>query len=571
MRSEKILFSSKLITNLLLTFSGDIMKKYYTLLILILFCCTLVYPQSVLSDATDNQPGITFPTFPVKWSPITDAAGDWCPAGMFPDVPVPTFFQAAAWLGDTLYVHTPNGSVPTDAIYKYTYGGTWSAGTPLPVALTGGTLTECNGNLYYFGGGTASITTGSTSAYSYSPSTGAWTSVAPMPVALSAHGTVCWGDSVLFVLGGPYTGSGTNLNVYYYRVASDTWGTITNSLPTGMGRRTFACGLVGGNTIMMGAGYNTSYLKSVLIGTIGSDASQITWTMGPDVPTTYAGLSRPGGTGIFNYFFVVCGERSGGGYHDTTYVFDITLNSWIDVIAPKPFPTSNIFNAVTSTAWDDSVRLFVPGGYAGSAFANFDVVACGDLLVIPVELSAFGANVNNGTVILNWSTTTETNNQGFEIQRNSGNGFEVLAFIRGNGTSTEVHNYSYADRNVIPGIYSYRLRQVDFDGTAKYSKTIEVKVEIPGVYSLEQNYPNPFNPSTQINFNLAADSKVTLKVFNLLGQEVVTLLNENMTAGVHNVTFNAANLPSGVYIYKMGATAENGNNFTAVRKMILTK
>ncbi len=547
------------------------MKRCFTLLMMILSFCTFVYPQSDLSDATDNQPGITFPITPVKWSPIMDAAGDWCPAGMFPDVPVATYFQAAAWLGDTLYVQAPVDGLPTMAVYKYTFEGTWTAGVGLPVALTGGTLTACNGKLYYFGGGTTGITTGSTSAYSYNPSTGAWVALAPMPAPLSAHGAVCWGDSVIFVVGGPYTGAGTNLNIYYYRVASNTWGTITNSLPAGQGRRTFACGLVNGNQIMMGAGYNSAYLKSVLIGTIGSNASQVTWAMGSDVPTSYTGLSRPGGTGIANYFFVVCGERAGGGYHDTAYVYDATLNSWVDVIAPKPFPTSNIFNGVTATAFDDSIRLFVPGGYNGVGFANFDVVACGQLLVIPVELRSFTATVRNNSVELNWSTASETNNQGFEVQRNSGNGYKVLAFVQGNGTSTEMHSYSFIDKAIFPGQYTYRLRQVDFDGTSEYSNEVETTVEAPKVYSLEQNFPNPFNPATQINFSLAADSKVTLKIFNIIGQEIKTLLNGNMAAGGHSINFDAVNLPSGVYIYKLVASRANGSSFTAVKKMILTR
>ena len=547
------------------------MKRFFTLLIIVVFYGSFLFPQDFLNVYTDYHSGDKFPSTEVKWEPITDAAGDWCPIGMFPDVPVATYFQASAWLGDTLYLQAPEAGVATAAIYKYTYGGTWSTGVPLPAALVGGTLTACNGKLYYFGGGTAGITTGTTSAYSYDPSTGAWTTVAPLPVINSAHGAVCWGDSVIFIVGGPYTGSATNLNVYYYRVASNTWGTIANSLPAGMGRRSFACGLADGNKIMMGAGYNTAYLKSVLMGTIGSDASQITWAMAPDVPTGYAGLSRPGGTGIGNYFFVVGGERAGGGYHDTAYVFDATLNSWVDIIQPKPFPTSNIFNAVTATAWDDSIRIFVPGGYNGAGFANFDVVACGELLVIPVELNSFTASFEGGNVVLNWSTASETNNRGFEIQRNSGNGFVEVGFVPGSGTTTRERSYSFTDKTVKDGKYSYRLNQIDFDGSSTYSNVVEVNVVAPKVFSLDQNYPNPFNPTTQINFSLAVDSRVTLKVFNILGQEIAVLVNGNLTAGSHLVNFNAESLSSGVYIYKIDAKGINGSNFISVKKMVLTR
>jgi hypothetical protein len=127
------------------------------------------------------------------------------------------------------------------------------------------------------------------------------------------------------------------------------------------------------------------------------------------------------------------------------------------------------------------------------------------------------------------------------------------------------------DKSVPEGNYSYRLKQVDFDGMATYSNVVEVYVEVPKVFSLEQNYPNPFNPATQVKFSLAVDSKVSLKIFNILGQEVITLLSGNMTAGFHKVTFNASNLPSGVYIYKLEANGVNGNNFTSAKKMVLTK
>ena len=194
-----------------------------------------------------------------------------------------------------------------------------------------------------------------------------------------------------------------------------------------------------------------------------------------------------------------------------------------------------------------------------------------DRSIIPVELTSFNANVNAGNVVLNWTTSTETNNKGFEVQRNSGNGFETLSFVNGNGTSTQPHTYTYADNNVREGQYTYRLKQVDFDGTSEYSNSVEVSVVQPKVYSLTQNYPNPFNPTTQINFSLAVDSKVTLKVFDILGQEVATLLNGTITSGAHNVTFDASKLNSGVYLYKIEANGVDGSSFTSVKKMILTK
>ncbi len=191
---------------------------------------------------------------------------------------------------------------------------------------------------------------------------------------------------------------------------------------------------------------------------------------------------------------------------------------------------------------------------------------------VPVELTSFTAINNNGDVILKWSTATETNNKGFEIEKNNGNGFEALTFVQGSGTSTQVHNYSFTDYNVVPGKYTYRLKQEDFDGSSNYSKIVEVTVgQHPDVFLLEQNYPNPFNPATQINFKLSSDSKVILKVFNILGQEVSLLLNETMAAGGHSVTFDASNLNSGVYFYRIEVNSIEGTNFTSVKKMILSK
>lgn len=191
--------------------------------------------------------------------------------------------------------------------------------------------------------------------------------------------------------------------------------------------------------------------------------------------------------------------------------------------------------------------------------------------VIPVELTSFTASANSNSVTLNWSTATETNNNGFEVHRNSGDGFVAVGFVRGMGTTTEVQNYSFIDNSLVPGTYTYRLKQVDYDGTFEYSNEIEVEVLAPQEFALNQNYPNPFNPSTMISFSLAVESKVSLKIFDILGQEVLTLVNQNLGAGLHEYTFDASIYNSGVYFYKIEATGADGRNFSSVKKMILTK
>jgi hypothetical protein len=191
--------------------------------------------------------------------------------------------------------------------------------------------------------------------------------------------------------------------------------------------------------------------------------------------------------------------------------------------------------------------------------------------VVPVELVSFAATTDNRNVTLNWSTATELNNSGFQVERSNGSAFEVVGFVAGHGTTTEVRNYNFVDQNVASGSYSYRLKQVDFNGTFEYSNVIEVEVVGVKEFTLGQNYPNPFNPSTKINFSLAVDSKVSLKIFDVLGQEVVTLLNGQLAAGSQEVSFDASSLNSGVYFYRIDASGVDGQKFSSTKKMILTK
>lgn len=186
---------------------------------------------------------------------------------------------------------------------------------------------------------------------------------------------------------------------------------------------------------------------------------------------------------------------------------------------------------------------------------------------LPVELKSFAASVVDGFVQLNWSTATETNNRGFEVQRKvEGSDFVTIAFVQGKGTTTQPQSYSFTDNNVQTGKYSYRLKQVDFDGRYTFSNVVNVAMN-PTEFSLAQNYPNPFNPTTTINFNLAKESNVSLRVFNLLGQEVAKLVNnEVLQAGTYSYKFDASSLASGTYLYRLEA-----GDFVQTKKMILSK
>ncbi len=198
---------------------------------------------------------------------------------------------------------------------------------------------------------------------------------------------------------------------------------------------------------------------------------------------------------------------------------------------------------------------------------------------LPVEMTLFNAAYLNNSVILNWRTETEVNNYGFEVQRsvissqNSGEEkhavsvqWEKVGFVSGHGNSNSLKNYSFKDENISSGKYYYRLKQIDNDGSFKYSIEIEVEVNVPLSFALYQNYPNPFNPTTSISYRLSADSYVLLKVYNVLGEEVRTLVNENKKAGVYTFNFDSRGLSNGVYLYRITA----GKN-SEVKKMIVLK
>ncbi len=203
---------------------------------------------------------------------------------------------------------------------------------------------------------------------------------------------------------------------------------------------------------------------------------------------------------------------------------------------------------------------------------DFSDFAIGGSEPLPVELSSFVSVINGNSVTLNWSTSTETNNAGFDIERSAVNGsWSKIGSVSGNGTSTTPHSYSYTDRAVASGKYNYRLKQTDFNGNFEYHNLgSEVIIGVPAKFDLAQNYPNPFNPSTKINYDLPADGKVAIRLFDMSGKEVALLVNEVKTAGYHTVNFNASNLSSGVYFYSISVEA-NGNNFTATKKMMLVK
>lgn len=213
------------------------------------------------------------------------------------------------------------------------------------------------------------------------------------------------------------------------------------------------------------------------------------------------------------------------------------------------------------------INLGTNPNYSPGFFPVLAQMANYAVYTVPVELTSFTATANGKEVILNWTTVTETNNSGFEILRTTKeNDWDIIGYVPGHGTTTETQHYTFTDRDVKPGKYQYKLKQIDYDGTFEYSQIVEVDIPITNEFSLSQNYPNPFNPTTSLHYAIGDRQFVTLKVFDLLGREVAALVNEEKPAGEYEVEFDGTKFPSGIYFYQL-KTGE----FIQTKKMVLLK
>ncbi|MFZ1289348.1 MAG: T9SS type A sorting domain-containing protein [Melioribacteraceae bacterium] len=229
-----------------------------------------------------------------------------------------------------------------------------------------------------------------------------------------------------------------------------------------------------------------------------------------------------------------------------------------------------------STPVGSSLGLTGEGtNYSSFTWTTFAVATPGqpnENQALPVELTTFSVSLVDKKVNLIWETATEVNNYGFNIERKTELGnWKKIAFVIGNGNSNSPKHYFYSDNLLFEsGKYFYRLKQIDIDGNSEYSEEIEICFASPEKFELLQNYPNPFNPVTKIKFsipeNTGIEQKVVLKIYNVLGQVVKTLVNENKQPGNYEIEFSGSDLMSGIYFYKI----ESGN-FIQMRKMVLTK
>jgi hypothetical protein len=203
---------------------------------------------------------------------------------------------------------------------------------------------------------------------------------------------------------------------------------------------------------------------------------------------------------------------------------------------------------------------FLGGNGGGSSSAE------GPNQAMPVELTSFNINVNQGAVYLSWTTATEIDNYGFDVERQYQDEWKTIGFVQGAGNSYSPKEYEFIDNDKITGSVIYRLKQIDNDGSYSYSSQVEVELGIPTRNELEQNFPNPFNPSTNIRFSINKEAFVKLSIYNAIGELVSILVNEEKDAGIYTVNFNGSDLGSGIYFYKLEA-----GGFVQTSKMLLLK
>jgi hypothetical protein len=326
----------------------------------------------------------------------------------------------------------------------------------------------------------------------------------------------------------------------------------------------------------------------------GRDLITINWGTGGTYPSAmnvryYSGVNPSGvlGGGYSNSYWQV--DRVGT-FSGTTY--DITVyfgsNETYSISSPsantrlaKYDGTWEVYSTQGTGMWqteldwvNESVKTRQLWGF--SSFALTDGTN-----PLPVELCSFNASVANRDVDLEWTTCSEVNNRGFDIERrlfnsstNQFNGWVKAGFVAGNGTTNEQQNYRFSDKKLSSGKYQYRLKQIDFNGNFEYHELTnpqDIIIGSPVVADLFQNYPNPSNPTSKVDYQIPFSGKVSLKVFDITGREVATLVDKDLESGYYTAEFNGSGLASGVYFYRLAASSVTGNSFSKTMKLILIK
>jgi len=538
------------------------MKNLFLLLLLFSFS-SLLFAQSgegIYSIAEIEEYGIGL--LDIK-SPNNGDLRDSSLWASLADAPNPIGRPAYGVIGDYLFVFGGQNQTSQAVAYRIS-DNTWISSTPASAAGYNQSSCVAHGELYKMSG------TGSVSVFEkFTPNTdgtGLWTTLASAPSALNnAQASIVYDNGDYIYASSADYATPTSSAFARYNLTSNTWETLTGSPnPKRYAGMAYLNGVI--------------YLIGGLVPTGGDpvvcqkyDIATQSWgTIAPSLEAlnfTKWSVSTDG-----RYVWLV---GSGGGYStypssNKVYYYDPIANSWqMESMLPAE---RGLALGLFLTGHN---KLFFGGGNvggSGTAFTNQCWEGTGGIY-IPVELVSFSASANDGEVSLNWTTATETNNASFEIERSLDNiDYITISNLKGNGTTTEMHTYSFTDVVSISAKMFYRLKQIDFNGSFTYSKTIEVDVNtMPGDFVLSQNYPNPFNPSTTIKYSVSKiinnqSSIINLKVYDALGNEVATLVNEEKSPGNYEVEWNASGFASGVYFYRLKA-----GDFNSVKKLVLMK
>jgi len=243
----------------------------------------------------------------------------------------------------------------------------------------------------------------------------------------------------------------------------------------------------------------------------------------------------------------------------------ITGNRGLWKLPNGNFLTTNSVGVYEINGTNGTLVRTIVSGFNFNLISEFDPE-----MVIPVELGSFTYSKSGNNITLTWNTISETNNYGFEIERKSSSqDWQKIGFLSGKGTALQNTVYNFYDNNLSVDTYNYRIKQIDLNGSFKYYEINEVvEIDNPQKFYLAQNFPNPFNPSTEITYQVPFDTKVTLEIFNVMGEKIATLVDEIKVAGVHKFIFLSEkfNLTSGVYFYRLAA-----GDYIQTQKMILNK
>jgi len=513
-----------------------------------------------------------------------------------------SYVYAIAVSGSDVYVggsFTTAGGNPANYIALWN-GSAWSAlGTGVNNNVYAITV---NGSNVYVGGG---FTTAGDSSVNYiakwngsvwsALGTGAYKFNGAQVMAIAAT------DSNVYVGGGFTSVDGKTAN-NIAKWNGSAWFSLGSGSANGVSNQVNAISVSGSNVYVGGIFTTAGGISATYIALWNGSA----WsTLGTGVNSNVNAIAVNGSNVYVGGYFTTAGGSSANYiaiWNGSAWsTMGTGMNNWVnaiavsgsDVYAGGAFTTAGGSSASHIAKWNGSAwsalgtgtngyenalsvnanaGAMMVGGYfttAGGTTVNYIAQFADGDNPLPVELQSFTAVSKLNKVELNWTTATEVNNYGFEVEllNPPTSTWKKLGFVKGIGNSNTPKNYSFVDNTISNGSYSFRLKQVDNDGTYKYSSVVLVNVgQFPNGFVLKQNYPNPFNPTTTIEYAIPKAEYVTLKVYDELGIEVSTLVNENKEAGEYSVSFNGSGLSSGIYYYRIAA-----GSFSEVKKLTLLK